>query len=51
MMITSLFFWPSPAVALVGAVLLPVALRVGLHTARNCNGGCYVCSRILDDET
>ncbi|MBH5316457.1 hypothetical protein I6N90_01385 [Paenibacillus sp. GSMTC-2017] len=30
MMITSLFFWPSPAVALVGAVLLPVAIRVGL---------------------
>lgn len=30
MMLTSLFFWPSPAVALVGAVLLPVALRVGL---------------------
>lgn len=30
MLVTSLFFWPSPAVALVGAVLLPVALRVGL---------------------
>lgn len=30
MMITSFFFWPSPAVALIGAVLLPVALRVGL---------------------
>ncbi|MFD1776912.1 hypothetical protein [Paenibacillus rhizophilus] len=30
MLLTSLFFWPSPAVALVGAVLLPVALRVGL---------------------
>ncbi|MCE3203942.1 hypothetical protein [Paenibacillus sonchi] len=30
MMVTSFFFWPSPAVALVGAVLLPVALRVGL---------------------
>lgn len=26
----SWFFWPSPATALVGAVLLPVALRVGL---------------------
>lgn len=26
----SLFFWPSPAVALVGAVLLPAAIRVGL---------------------
>ena len=25
-----LFFWPSPAVALLGAVLLPVAIRVGL---------------------
>ncbi|MCB6745956.1 hypothetical protein LI105_15350, partial [Anaerostipes hadrus] len=24
------FFWPSPAVALMGAVLLPVAIRVGL---------------------
>lgn len=30
MMVISWFFWPSPAVALVGAVLLPVALRVGL---------------------
>lgn len=30
MMTVSLFFWPSPAVALVGAVLLPVAVRVGL---------------------
>jgi hypothetical protein len=30
MMITSFFFWPSPAVALIGAVLLPVAARVGL---------------------
>lgn len=30
MMVISWFFWPSPAVALVGAVLLPVAMRVGL---------------------
>ncbi|WP_338593708.1 hypothetical protein V6669_10720 [Paenibacillus sp. Y5S-9] len=30
MLVVSLFFWPSPAVALVGAVLLPVAVRVGL---------------------
>lgn len=30
MMTISWFFWPSPAVALMGAVLLPVALRVGL---------------------
>ncbi|MBS4171962.1 hypothetical protein [Bacillus sp. FJAT-49736] len=30
MLVISLFFWPSPAVALVGAVLLPVALRAGL---------------------
>lgn len=30
MMAISWFFWPSPAVALMGAVLLPVALRVGL---------------------
>jgi len=30
MMIISWFFWPSPAVALLGVVLLPVALRVGL---------------------
>lgn len=30
MMIISCFFWPSPAVALMGAVLLPVAIRVGL---------------------
>jgi hypothetical protein len=30
MMVISWFFWPSPAVALVGAVLLPVAVDVGL---------------------
>ncbi|WP_068774750.1 hypothetical protein [Paenibacillus sp. FJAT-26967] len=30
MMIVSWFFWPSPAVALIGAVLLPAAIRVGL---------------------
>ncbi|WP_026677135.1 membrane protein [Fictibacillus gelatini] len=30
MMTISWFFWPSPAVALMGAVLLPVAARVGL---------------------
>ncbi|WP_342556296.1 hypothetical protein [Paenibacillus sp. FSL R7-0652] len=30
MMVVSLFFWPSPAVALIGAVLLPAAVRVGL---------------------
>lgn len=30
MMMISWFFWPSPAVALMGAVLLPVAVRVGL---------------------
>ncbi len=30
MMGISTFFWPSPAIALLGAVLLPVALRVGL---------------------
>ncbi|MCY9139894.1 hypothetical protein [Peribacillus frigoritolerans] len=30
MMMISWFFWPSPALALLGAVLLPVALRAGL---------------------
>lgn len=30
MMVTSWFFWPSPAVALIGAVLVPAAARVGL---------------------
>lgn len=30
MMIISWFFWPSPACALMGAVLVPVAVRVGL---------------------
>lgn len=30
MMTISWFFWPSPAVALLGAVLLPVAVRAGL---------------------
>lgn len=30
MMVISWFFWPSPAVALIGAVMLPVALSAGL---------------------
>jgi hypothetical protein len=30
MMVISWFFWPSPAVALIGVVLLPAATRVGL---------------------
>lgn len=30
MMTISWFFWPSPAVALIGAVMLPVAMQVGL---------------------
>ena len=30
MMTISFFFWPSPAVALIGAVMLPVAVKVGL---------------------
>jgi len=30
MLVISLVFWPSPGVALVGAVMLPVALRAGL---------------------
>ena len=30
MMIISWFFWPSPAVALIGAVMLPVAVGAGL---------------------
>ena len=27
----SLFFWPTPAVPLIGAVLVPVAIRAGLR--------------------
>ena len=30
MLVVSWFVWPSPAVALVGALMLPVALKVGL---------------------
>ena len=30
MMIVSWFFWPSPAVALIGIILLPVAIKAGL---------------------
>lgn len=30
MMLISWFFWPSPAVALLGAVMLPIAIKVGL---------------------
>lgn len=31
MMIFSLFLWPSPSVALVGAIMLPLAIRKGLN--------------------
>lgn len=30
MLIASWFFWPSPATALIGAIMLPVAVRAGL---------------------
>ena len=30
MMVASWFFWPSPATALVGAIMFPVAVRAGL---------------------
>ena len=30
MMILSWFFWPSPAVALIGALFLPIAKKAGL---------------------
>lgn len=30
MMLASWFFWPSPATALIGAIMFPVAVRVGL---------------------
>jgi len=30
MLIASWFFWPSPATALVGAIMVPVAMRAGL---------------------
>lgn len=30
MLIASWFFWPSPAVALIGAIMVPVAVRAGL---------------------
>lgn len=30
MMLASWFFWPSPATALVGAIMVPVAVRAGL---------------------
>ena len=30
MLIFSLFLWPSPSVALVGAILLPLAVKKGL---------------------
>lgn len=30
MMIASWFFWPSPATALIGAIMFPVAVRAGL---------------------
>lgn len=30
MLISSWFFWPSPATALIGAIMVPVAIRAGL---------------------
>lgn len=30
MMLASWFFWPSPATALIGAIMVPVAIRAGL---------------------
>lgn len=30
MLLASWFFWPSPAVALIGAIMVPVAVRAGL---------------------
>lgn len=44
MMIISWFFWPSPAVALLGAVLLPAALRAGLPAlgVPNANKGIFL---------
>jgi hypothetical protein len=30
MMVASWFFWPSPATALIGAIMFPVAIRAGL---------------------
>lgn len=30
MMVISWFFWPSPAVALIGAIIVPVAVKAGL---------------------
>ena len=30
MLISSWFFWPSPATALIGAIMVPVAMRTGL---------------------
>ena len=32
--VISLFFWPTPAVPLIGAVLIPVAIRAGLRRWR-----------------
>lgn len=32
MMIVSWFVWPSPAVALIGGIMLPIAVRAGLPT-------------------
>ena len=46
MMVISLFFWPSPAVALMGAVFSPVALRVGLPAI-----GVAVAMNLLDTES
>ena len=33
--VISLFFWPTPAVPLVGAVLVPVAIRAGMPNDRS----------------
>nr|WP_126658985.1 hypothetical protein [Lysinibacillus antri] len=49
MMVISWFFWPSPTVALLGAVLLPVAIQAGLPAlgVPDANKGTYYSSIFL----
>ena len=47
MFVFSLFLWPSPAVALVGAIVLPIAVQSGFNTACSSHGNEPVLVMVL----
>ena len=45
-MVAAWIIWPSPAIALVGALLLPAAIKVGLAADRRGHGDQHVRLRL-----